>query len=98
MTNYTPSNHKAINQVRRQKDHARYDAEAINAILNNNMLAHVGFTLPPGTADEEDWPLVMPMCYGRIEDIVYIHGYLFQEQELYLFFVFSEISKVAAGN
>ncbi|KAG0304747.1 hypothetical protein BGZ97_001354 [Linnemannia gamsii] len=76
MTDYTPSNHKAINQVRRQKDHARYDSEAIHAILNNNMLAHVGFTLPPGTADEDDWPLVMPMCYGRIEDTVYIHGFV----------------------
>ncbi|KAF8938097.1 hypothetical protein BGZ58_001611 [Dissophora ornata] len=76
MTEYTPTSHKAINQVHRLKDRARYDAESIHAILDNNMLAHVGFTLPPGAADEDDWPFVMPMCYGRIDDIVYLHGYV----------------------
>ncbi|KAG0221079.1 hypothetical protein B0O80DRAFT_436895 [Mortierella sp. GBAus27b] len=76
MADYTPTSHKAINQVHRLKERARYDAEAIHAILDNNMLAHVGFTLPPGAADEDDWPFVMPMCYGRIDDTVYIHGYV----------------------
>ncbi|KAF9138829.1 hypothetical protein BGX30_008708 [Mortierella sp. GBA39] len=76
MTDYTPTSHKDINQVHRLKDRAQYDSEAINSILDNNMLAHVGFTLPPGVAEEDDWPFVMPMCYGRIEDTVYIHGYV----------------------
>ncbi|KAF9349788.1 hypothetical protein BGX26_011965 [Mortierella sp. AD094] len=75
-TDFTPTSHKAINQVHRLKDRARYDAESIHAILDNNLLAHVGFTLPPGAADEDDWPFVMPMCYGRVEDIVYLHGYV----------------------
>ncbi|KAF9578326.1 hypothetical protein BGW38_005932 [Lunasporangiospora selenospora] len=73
---YTPSSHKAINQVHRQKDRALYDAKSIFEILDDNILAHVGFTLPPGTAEEDDWPFVMPMCYGRIEDTVYIHGFV----------------------
>ncbi|KAG0043587.1 hypothetical protein BGZ83_011252 [Gryganskiella cystojenkinii] len=73
---YTPTSHKAINQIHRLKDRAHYDAETIHGILDNNLLAHVGFTLPPGAAEEEDWPFVMPMCYGRIDDIVYIHGYV----------------------
>ncbi|KAF9433252.1 hypothetical protein BGZ76_009695 [Entomortierella beljakovae] len=75
-TDFTPTSHKAINQVHRIKERARYDVESINAILDDNLLAHVGFTLPPGAADEDDWPFVMPMCYGRIDDIVYIHGYV----------------------
>ncbi|KAF9924085.1 hypothetical protein FBU30_005898 [Linnemannia zychae] len=58
------------------KDRASYDSEAINAILDNNFISHVGFTLPPGAAEEDDWPFVMPMCYGRIDDTVYIHGYV----------------------
>ncbi|KAG0253760.1 hypothetical protein BG011_006193 [Mortierella polycephala] len=73
---YTPTSHKAINQVRRPKNRGRYDAESIHAILDNNLVAHVGFTLPPGAAEEDDWPFVMPMCYGRIEDTVYLHGYV----------------------
>ncbi|KAG0078433.1 hypothetical protein BGZ93_005922, partial [Podila epicladia] len=73
---YTPTSQKAINQIHRQRDRAKYDAETIHSILDNNMLAHVGFTLPPGTADEDDWPFVIPMCYGRIDDIIYVHGYV----------------------
>ncbi|KAG0038527.1 hypothetical protein BGZ82_011730 [Podila clonocystis] len=73
---YTPTSHKAINQIHRQKDRANYDAETIHSILDNNLLAHVGFTLPPGAADEDDWPFVMPMCYGRIDDVIYLHGYV----------------------
>ncbi|KAF9182638.1 hypothetical protein BGZ51_004524 [Haplosporangium sp. Z 767] len=74
--NYTPTSDKAINQVHRPRKSGRYDAESIHAILDNNLVAHVGFTLPPGAAEEDDWPFVMPMCYGRIEDIVYLHGYV----------------------
>ncbi|KAG0277787.1 hypothetical protein BGZ95_005336 [Linnemannia exigua] len=76
MADYTPTSHKAINAVHRVKERASYDAESVNKILDNNLLAHVGFTLPPGVAEEDDWPFVMPMCYGRIEDTVYIHGYV----------------------
>ncbi|KAF9980105.1 hypothetical protein BGZ75_008816 [Mortierella antarctica] len=76
MTDYTPTSHKAINHVHRAKDRASYDSESVFKILDNNMLAHVGFTLPPGVTEEDDWPFVMPMCYARIEDTVYIHGYV----------------------
>ncbi|KAG0207069.1 hypothetical protein BGX28_001612 [Mortierella sp. GBA30] len=76
MADYTPNSHKAINQVHRLKDRASYDTESIHKILDSNILAHVGFTLPPGAADEDDWPFVMPMCYGRIDDIIYLHGYV----------------------
>ncbi|KAF9088788.1 hypothetical protein BGX23_007120 [Mortierella sp. AD031] len=75
-TDFTPTSHKAINMVHREKTRARYDWETIHTILDNNILAHVGFTLPPGAAEEDDWPFVMPMCYGRIDDTVYIHGYV----------------------
>ncbi|KAG0228833.1 hypothetical protein BGW42_001913 [Actinomortierella wolfii] len=76
-TVYTaPTTVKAINQVHRLRDRARYDRETIHAILDEGIVAHVGFTLPPGMAEEDDWPFVMPMIYGRIDDTIYIHGFV----------------------
>lgn len=91
---YTPTSHKAINQVHRLKDRAKYDAETIHSILDNNLLAHVGFTLPPGASDEDDWPFVMPMCYGRIDDIIYLHGYR-EKLDLLSFLLENKISELS---
>ncbi|KAF9972348.1 hypothetical protein BGZ73_004559 [Actinomortierella ambigua] len=71
-----PSSAKAINQVHRLRERARYDQDTIHAILDAAFIAHVGFTLLPGMAEEDDWPFVMPMIYGRIDDTIYIHGYV----------------------
>ena len=56
----------ALNKVRRS-DRANYDREAIHAVLDEGMIAHVGFV-------DEGRPVVVPMVYGRIRDRLYIHG------------------------
>ena len=44
-----------------------YDRDAVNQILNEALLCHVGFV-----ADAQ--PFVIPMSYGRDGDTLYIHG------------------------
>ena len=56
----------ALNKVRRS-DRASYDREAIHIVLDEGMIAHVGFM-------DEGRPVVLPMVYGRIRDRLYIHG------------------------
>jgi nitroimidazol reductase NimA-like FMN-containing flavoprotein (pyridoxamine 5'-phosphate oxidase superfamily) len=56
----------SLNKVRRA-DRANYDREAVHAVLDEGMLAHVGFV-------DEGRPVVVPMVYGRIRDRLYIHG------------------------
>jgi nitroimidazol reductase NimA-like FMN-containing flavoprotein (pyridoxamine 5'-phosphate oxidase superfamily) len=54
-------------RLRRASDRGRYDHETIAAILDEGMVAHVGFAL-----DGRPW--VMPMAYARIGDQLYLHG------------------------
>ena len=54
------------NRVRYAK-RAHYDQEAIHAVLDAGLVAHVGFIA-------EGRPMVIPMVYGRIGDVVYLHG------------------------
>jgi uncharacterized protein len=55
-----------LNKVRRP-DRAFYDKAAIHAVLDEGLVAHVGFT-------DQDRPVVVPMVYGRIGDRFYLHG------------------------
>jgi uncharacterized protein len=55
-----------LNKVRRS-DRAHYDRAAVHGVLDEGMIAHVGFI-----ADGR--PVVVPMAYGRIGDRLYIHG------------------------
>ncbi len=55
-----------LNKVRRT-DRSNYDRAAINAVLDEGMVAHVGFV-------DDGRPIVVPMIYGRMEDTLYIHG------------------------
>jgi nitroimidazol reductase NimA-like FMN-containing flavoprotein (pyridoxamine 5'-phosphate oxidase superfamily) len=55
-----------LNKVRRP-DRGVYEREAIFAVLDEGLVAHVGFT-------HEDRPMVVPMAYARIGDALYIHG------------------------
>jgi nitroimidazol reductase NimA-like FMN-containing flavoprotein (pyridoxamine 5'-phosphate oxidase superfamily) len=55
-----------LNKVRRP-DRANYDRAAIHAVLDEGMIAHVGF-------EAQGRPFVVPMAYGRVEDRLYIHG------------------------
>ena len=56
-----------LNQVHAKRDRARYDASDIFAILDQAMVAHVGFV-------DDGRPMVIPMIFGRDEDRLYLHG------------------------
>lgn len=67
-----PDQRKARHQVQRTKQRARYEREAIHAILDAGMIAHVGFCIdaPPASAQ----PVVIPMLYARDGDALLLHG------------------------
>ena len=56
----------SFNRVRYAK-RAAYDRDAVHAVLDAGVIAHVGFV-----ADGR--PMVIPMIYARIGDMVYLHG------------------------
>jgi nitroimidazol reductase NimA-like FMN-containing flavoprotein (pyridoxamine 5'-phosphate oxidase superfamily) len=53
--------------IARQQKRACYDAATVHAILDQGLVAHVGFVAA-------DRPMVMPMAYGRDGDTLFIHG------------------------
>ena len=53
--------------LRRKKERGRTDRALLDAILDEALLAHVGFTADHG-------PVVLPMTYARIDDVLYLHG------------------------
>jgi hypothetical protein len=55
-----------LNKVRRS-DRASYDRAAVYGVLAEGMLAHVGYV-------QDGRPVVLPMIYGRIGDVLYLHG------------------------
>ena len=54
-------------EVRRLPKRAVYDREAINAILDEALLCHIGF-IDSGT------PVVIPTIHARVENTLYFHG------------------------
>ena len=61
------SNPTPRTRVVREPQRAVYDRAAVNQILDEALLCHVGFV-----ADGQ--PYVIPMSYGRDGDVLYIHG------------------------
>jgi hypothetical protein len=55
-----------LNKVRRP-DRGGYERDAVYAILDEALVAHVGFV-------QDGRPVVVPMVYGRDGDRLYIHG------------------------
>jgi len=53
--------------LRRKRDRGSHDREVIDAILDEALVAHVGFAAPHG-------PVVLPMAHVRIGDDLYLHG------------------------
>jgi nitroimidazol reductase NimA-like FMN-containing flavoprotein (pyridoxamine 5'-phosphate oxidase superfamily) len=62
-----PSTSTPRTQVRRKPTRARYDRQAIDAILDEAMVAHLGWT-------HEGQPYVIPTLHARVGDEVYFHG------------------------
>lgn len=54
-------------RVRRVPQRGLYDRATIDAILDDSLVAHVGFTV-------DDQPHVIPMLVARLGDRVYMHG------------------------
>ena len=54
-------------EVRRQPDRARYDRETVHAILDEGLIAHIGF-------QAGDHPVVIPTTYVRVDQVLYLHG------------------------
>ena len=46
---------------------ASRDVSDLYSILDDNLVAHVGLV-------QDGRPLVIPMAYGRVDDIIYLHG------------------------
>ena len=53
--------------LRRRRERGRDDRALLDAILDEALIAHVGFTADHG-------PVVLPMTYARIGDDLYLHG------------------------
>ncbi len=56
-------------RVRRLAERGRYDRETVYAILDEGFVCHVGTLDPTGSG-----PVVIPTTYGRIGDLLYLHG------------------------
>jgi nitroimidazol reductase NimA-like FMN-containing flavoprotein (pyridoxamine 5'-phosphate oxidase superfamily) len=54
-------------RLRRKPDRGDYDPETVRAIIDEGVVAHVGVTT-------EEGPIVLPMAYGRTDDVLYLHG------------------------
>jgi hypothetical protein len=54
-------------RVVRESDRGVYDRDALNRILDEGFLCHVGFVV-------DGQPFVIPTSYGRHKDMLYIHG------------------------
>ena len=53
--------------LKRQPQRGVYDRKTIYRILDEGFICHVGFVY-------HNEPVVIPMVYGRAENVVYIHG------------------------
>lgn len=54
-------------RLRRKPDRGRHDPQTIHSILDEAIVAHVGFVL-------DGQPYVIPTLHARVEDTVYFHG------------------------
>ncbi len=54
-------------KVRRHPERAAYDRATIHAILDEALVAHLGFV-------HEGGPVVIPIGYGRSGETIYLHG------------------------
>ena len=68
-TNLNSSNPSPTPRTRvvREPQRAVYDRDAVNKILDEAFLCHVGFAV-------DGQPYVIPTSYGRDGDVLYIHG------------------------
>jgi nitroimidazol reductase NimA-like FMN-containing flavoprotein (pyridoxamine 5'-phosphate oxidase superfamily) len=63
----TPLSSTPRSSLNRAKDRARTDRADLYAVLDEGLICHLG-VLRDGT------PMVLPTCYGRLDDALYLHG------------------------
>jgi uncharacterized protein len=54
-------------RVRREPKRGRYDRDTIDAILDESLISHLGFSV-------DGQPFVIPTLHARVDDVVYVHG------------------------
>ncbi|HEY2214458.1 MAG TPA: pyridoxamine 5'-phosphate oxidase family protein [Acidimicrobiales bacterium] len=54
--------------LHRYAHRAAYDRATIDAILDEGIVCHVGLQTDKG------YPVVIPLAYGRVGDVIYLHG------------------------
>jgi nitroimidazol reductase NimA-like FMN-containing flavoprotein (pyridoxamine 5'-phosphate oxidase superfamily) len=64
MADFTPTSRTTLKRLPRR---GTYEREAINNILDEGLVCHVGFI-------HEGHPFVIPTAYGRAGDKLYLHG------------------------
>jgi len=69
--NSTNSNPTPRARVVREPQRAVYDRDAVNQILDEAFVCHVGFV---ANSNSDAQPFVIPTSYGRDGDVLYIHG------------------------
>ena len=57
----------ARTRVRRVHERAQYERDAIDAVLDAGLVAHLAFV-------HEDQPFAIPTLHARLDDHVYVHG------------------------
>jgi nitroimidazol reductase NimA-like FMN-containing flavoprotein (pyridoxamine 5'-phosphate oxidase superfamily) len=57
----------ARTRIRRLPERGRYDRDAIDAVLDAGLVAHLGFV-------SDDQPFVIPTLHARVGEEVYVHG------------------------
>ena len=63
----TPITRTDRTAVRRLPKRGSYDRGVLNAILDEGLVCHVGFVAA-------GQPYVIPTTYGRVDDLLYVHG------------------------
>lgn len=64
MANLGSTDRTKLNRIAYKASHEVSD---LYSILDDNLVAHVGLV-------QDGKPLVIPMAYGRVDDIIYLHG------------------------
>jgi uncharacterized protein len=72
MTTTTPLSATPLSATRRTrlgraKDRARTDRAELYAVLDEGLICHFGVV-------RDGAPMVLPTCYGRVDDTLYLHG------------------------
>jgi hypothetical protein len=67
MTTATPLSSTPRTRLGRAKDRARTDRSELYAVLDEGLICHLGVV-------RGDAPMVLPTCYGRVGDTLYLHG------------------------